>query len=381
MNLIRQGFDSLYFAIKTNLPPDTIRELEVVRAIAEETKQPTPFLLNGVDLDVQPFGANGYQYILKGGEFQAKYLFKRPNQRDPWGAFIEIGSLLLTCEGLARSLNLVDETLAALGVAYRDEQVSLNRVDYCIDIEACSFVLDPDCFVAHSRSNIREHLDYQESASANGRSSVRTSCTIGKMPGRQVTAYNKTKEVAAKFKPEWYNIWNAHIRARYGTAAQYLDLSSQVWRIEIRAGKKHLKDSWNMRTFPQFYKSYGDVVRSALEAVRYTIPNPEDPNRARWPNAPIWELAIDACRSDLVEMTTFVPPDLIKEVLRAEQRRMILAQLSGLSVNMAALDGIYPSEVASYCSTLASELEQNFRNDPEGIQEKLNRVHSRYRFT
>ncbi|MCH2075276.1 MAG: hypothetical protein MK180_00105 [Rhodobacteraceae bacterium] len=150
----------------------------MVRAIAEEAKQPHLSQFNGVDLDVQPFGANGFQYILKGGDFQAKYLFERPNQRDPWGTFIEIGSLLLTCEGLARSLNLVDDTLAALGVRYRADQVSLNRVDYCIDIEASEFVLDPDCFVAHSKSNIGEHLNLEDPASVNGRSSVRTSCTV-----------------------------------------------------------------------------------------------------------------------------------------------------------------------------------------------------------
>ena len=200
------------------------------------------------------------------------------------------------------------------------------------------------------------------------------------MPGRQVTTYNKTREIAAKGKPEWFNIWNAHIQARDDDAAKFLDFSSQVWRVEIRAGKKRLKDHWKIRTFVQFFEKYGDVVLSALDATRYAIPNPNDPNRARWPNHPMWELAIDACRSDLAEMTTFVPPDKIKEVIGAEQRQIILAQLSGLSLHMAALDGISTSEVADYSETLACELEQRFDEDPDDTKARPGRIHGRYPF-
>src|SRR4029077_1301274 len=85
------------------------------------------------------------------------------------------------------------------------------------------------------------------------------SVTIGKMPGRQIIVYDKRREVVEKRKLLWFRVWGIDPH----------DTSVQVWRVEMRAGKKELKGRWQIRTFDDVDRAIGDVFLQALVDVRY----------------------------------------------------------------------------------------------------------------
>lgn len=92
-------------------------------------------------------------------------------------------------------------------------------------------------------------------------------------------------------------------------------MDSSIWRVEVHAGKRHLKDRWAISTWPQFYARFGDVIVSALESVRYSLPT-NDANRARWPLHDLWVASRHEVVTDLFEMRNCADPDLLKRVQR-----------------------------------------------------------------
>ncbi|MEP3037032.1 MAG: hypothetical protein ABJO67_22115, partial [Pseudoruegeria sp.] len=141
----------------------------------------------------------------------------------------------------------------------------------------------------HSRSS-RRSFDLITDIETNGHSSRTTSVTVGKMPNRQAILYDKREEVLARGKIEWPAIW---AKTLYGTHAKPLDLSNrkmaQIWRIEIRVAKRHLKDVWGIKGWESFYSLLPDVFGSLLQGIRYCVPT-TDENRSRWPTHPMWSV-------------------------------------------------------------------------------------------
>jgi hypothetical protein len=135
------------------------------------------------------------------------------------------------------------------------------------------FTLDPACFVMHSHTDRKDRLAFDEMG-IGGKAGRVTSVTVGHMPRRQVIVYDKRAEVVQKHKVHWWEIWNADRRARGLPELDPKDReSSRVWRVEVRAGKEHLKDRWNIRTWADLDSKVGDVFAAVLRAVRYAEPN------------------------------------------------------------------------------------------------------------
>ena len=133
----------------------------------------------------------------------------------------------------------------------------------------------------------------------------------------------------------WWEIWNCN---READNLPWLDPKirekSAVWRIELRAGKRHLKNRWGIRTWMDLDEKLGDVYRKMLENIRYTEPL-RDTNRSRWPDHEIWELAKQQLSNDLIEMMCGILPGFTKSVLRSEHIRMLNAQIFGLVTSLA----------------------------------------------
>ena len=107
------------------------------------------------------------------------------------------------------------------------------------------------------------------------------SVTIGKMPGRQIIVYDKRREAIDKRKPHWFKVWGINPN----------DRTKQVWRVKLHAGKAHLRDGWNMRTFADVEAAIGDVFKTALEDVRYVDGHQTDSNVSRQTPHPLWRQA------------------------------------------------------------------------------------------
>jgi hypothetical protein len=169
-------------------------------------------------------------------------------------------------------------TLASLGYHGAREQLfarlahmgfvvlghSVNRIDYAADFLTPGFVLRLDGFVTRPRAKRHPHWSaphghdpYCPSAIITGRRLE--SVTVGKMPGRQIIVYDKRAAAIAQRKLFWFKVWGI----------DPADATAEIFRVEVRAGKKEVKERWNLRTFGDVDLAIGDVIRAPLDDIRY----------------------------------------------------------------------------------------------------------------
>lgn len=425
MTILHKGFDTIALSIKAKLTPDFLLFLEGEQNRAKTDNAPVLCTYGGVAFHLKHHGGSGYQFLLDGGPDGASWAFKHPHPKDPWGIRVNIGSRFLALNGLGRAKAHVEDTLAAWGIRFQGDDVSIARVDFCIDVFAPTFVLEPEQFVMHSGTGRRDHVANPDLA-VHGKSGRVTSVTLGKMPNRQVILYDKRAEVIARSKTYWWAIWNQTLRTNglpqlhyptvqgkhngdaadgnlpyvgiepYTGAEPYVgtllyadgpatmidardpDLS-RIWRIEFRAGKNHLKDTWGIRTWAQLFDKFGDLIRHTGEVVRYTAPN-GDPNRSRWPNHLLWEIVCAEMNDDLTEMRSGADPNPMKEVHKATHISLIMGQAFGLSVTLGGLRGATYEELPSVIDDLAEAFKETVRQEQEDTAKKLQNAKERYVF-
>lgn len=394
MTILHKGFDTIALSIKAALTPEFLDFLESEQTRAKADNAPVLCTYGGVLFHLKHHGGSGYQFLLDGGQDGAAWAFKRPHPKDLWGIRVSIGSRFLALGGLGRAKAHIENSLDAWGIRFQAEDVSIARVDFCVDVLAPSFTLNPDHFVMHSGTGRRDHISDMDMA-VNGKSGRNTSVTCGKMPGRQVIVYDKRAEVIRRSKAYWWAIWNDTLRRQglplFGTkraqetanAAPYIDIAdpdqSRVWRVEFRAGKKHLKDTWGIRTWAQLFDAFGDLVRHTGEVVRYTEPN-GDPNRSRWPNHELWETVVADMNDDLMEMRSGADPNPMKEVHKETHISLLMRNILGTSVSLAALKGVEMDGLGVFLEMTGKDLKCMALDDPAKSEKQLNDAKDRYVF-
>ena len=363
MTPIYRGFDGLDVSFAGHIPSEFAVILEDAKQHAQNASIETCLRHAGIAMMVAGTGARGgYAYRVSTGRTGATWFFKKPNTGDPWGVRVSCSSFVLAERGLNSTIASLYLTMEQLGIRLTKLPESISRVDFAVDIIAPTFELIPQNFVMHSNTNRADYFSADE-ITTNGKSGQYTSVTIGKMPGRQLIVYDKRAEVIAKKKFAWFEIWNANCDELGVARLDFQDSShSRVWRTEIRAGKKHLKDRWNIRTWADLYARFGDLVSDAAEAVRLTQPI-DDKNRSRWPNSEFWALAKMALEDDLFDMRNFCPPDTVKRVDKEAHRRLLAQQGLGLLITQAAISGITIDDLANFARSFgessAHEIESN----------------------
>lgn len=140
------------------------------------------------------------------------------------------------------------------------------------------------------------------------------SVTIGKMPRRQVIVYEKRLAAIEQRKLFWFMVWGIDRK----------DRGKSVWRVELRAGKKELKDRWRITTFEDFEVAIGDVMRHAADKVRYRDDFQTDSNVSRQNMHPLWEAVIETVDRDLFDFRAGLLPDQVREIEREQAKRTYL---------------------------------------------------------
>ena len=379
MELLYQGFDGLDVSFKAQISKALCAILEAAKEEAQRTHQPAVVITNGVAMLVSENGAKGgYAFTASTGIYGATWFFKKPNPHDPWGIRVSCNSFNLAINGLAGARAELHRIMDLLGITVAPAGVSLSRVDYAMDFLAPSFILNPDLFVMHSNANRADHFE-PTAVSINGRSGRVTSVTVGKMPGRQVIVYDKRAEVIAKHKVGWWEIWNA---ARERAGSQPLDrcnpAESRIWRVELRAGKHHLKDDWDIRKWDDLDNRLGDLFADMLTAIRYAQPT-DDTNRSRWPNSPLWDQVWQVANGDLFEMRSYADPERVKLVKRDEHDQLLAGQMLGLLISRAALNGLDTHQLPDYAIYAGTELERCIIERANSVEQKLTLAIKRYK--
>ncbi|WP_100259597.1 hypothetical protein [Qipengyuania seohaensis] len=371
MEVLYRGFDGLDISFQGHIGHGFCRALEKSKEQAQKFRREEFLEWGDVGMLVSESGARGgYAFSVRTELPSAIWFFKKPNPSDPWGVRVSCNSFQLALYGFSQTKAHIHETLESwkIGVGVGGE--SISRVDYAIDFLAPQLALEPSNFVMHSNCRRAEHhSEFQ--LRAQGNSGRVTSVTVGKMPGRQIIVYDKRAEVIEKRKPGWFSIWDAAREKSRKPRLNYSDpKESRVWRVEARAGKKHLKERWAIRTWEDLNERLGDAFAHAFDAVRYAAPT-SDSNRARWPNDALWDMARRQIGADLFEMRSFVEPGAVKLVQLDAYDQMLASQIRGLLISRAAANGIEAPELAQFAMANAKEIVSQIKSGEFDFERRL----------
>ncbi|MFC7334792.1 hypothetical protein [Rhodocista pekingensis] len=376
------NFDGLDVAFQGRIPQPLVEALEAAKVEAQNSRAPVLLDWRGEAMHVAESGAKGgYAYRCDTGPTGATWFFGRNQNPANWNIRVSVKSNALACRGLGGVRAGLYRFLAAIGAQVL--AASVSRVDYCLDflasdIEAATgeaFTLNPTAFVMHSHTSRADHDD-DAGIQMHGVSGRYTSVTCGKMPGRQVILYEKSREVRQKQKPEWWAHWNA---ARSTRTLPPLGGDETVWRLELRAGKAHLKERWGVSSWADLDDRLGDLFARALADIRYTVPSPTDSERCRWPDHPLWTAARAALTTDLGEMMTGAGPGVVKQVRRSHLRQIMEAQIKGLVATYAVARGL-EADADLLATETAAMVRSHVRTDRDRFDAGRARSARRYRF-
>jgi hypothetical protein len=371
VELLHKGFDALELAYAVHLPAKFIPKLQNAKQKAMEIGQPVTVSLDGLEFNVASTGARGgYAFRCDTGSGGEIWFLKQPSTNDPWGVRISVSAIQCALHGLAGVKQRLESKFQRLGVPLRYGQESIARVDFALDFMMPDFGLKGDNFVMNSRFSRMTHADITEYREA-GTSGRITGVTVGKNPGRQVIVYDKRAEVLKKGKAHWPIIWN---KAREAQGLPPIDLNdretSQIWRVELRAYKKHLKEDWGVATWWQLQEKLPKIFFSLLADIRYTTPT-LDKTRHRWPEHPLWIQVRSELHGKLSEMKSFATEGAVKECLHAERDDMLRAMIAGSLIALAAHRNIELANLPAFTRNAAEEFITMFRDHPAKTERKL----------
>lgn len=379
MHIIHQGFDGLDVSFKARIPRTAYDLLEAVQIKAQEAQSPLMAMLGGLRILVRERGSRGgYSLSCDTGDMGASWWFKKPDAKDLWGIRVSMKSLPLALNGIPGARRHMDQVLLAIGLDPAHVEESIGRVDWCADMLTIGFVLEPEHMVMHSRMKAgtnRTTTDMEDYAVSGRTTGVR----VGKMPGRQITVYDKRLDVIEKGKTEWWPIWNANLR-RDGLPPIHADSEDdrQIWRCEARFGKRFLVNPKRcVKTFDDLEQAIGLLLARAIAEIRLTVPN-GDSNAARWSHHPLWRAFGEAAHSQVPSLADEDLTEQVTDVIRAQRREQAEAQVTGLSTTLAALWGLESDDPERIADAVAHIIRTRATDDAQAYQDKLKRSRDRY---
>lgn len=331
MQIIRAGVDSLYLAIKGTLPAELLAALAAAKAQAATDRRDAPISLAGdtVKAMVAAGGQQGgYAFVFDTGPLGARFYCREASDKPDWNLFVKPYATALLALGFWPVCRMITDTLATIGG--QTIEISLNRIDYAIDIRADGFSLDLDRFIAHPRAKRRPHWSatdvHHPAAVLTGRRLE--SVTIGTMPGKQVIVYDKTAEVRAKNHPHWFAAWQI----------DPAETAAHVWRVELRLGRNALKEARRIRTFDDLQTGFRPALCNLIQQVRYVAAGEADPNVSRRRSDPIWSLARQQLETaDLLGGAGDLPPGRLLAITQEMKIECHKKLITGNAASLAAV--------------------------------------------
>ena len=380
MDVVHVGFDGLRFSVEAAIPADLRETLIGAKLMATRRSAEVHIEWNGLELMVRSSGGmKGFS--VHTGDHGAEWWLSDPENppRNTPGVRADFRAFGLAEGGLAHAREHFDACMEAFGVRYEAHQVKVSRVDIAVDIIAPGFEPERRCIVAPPNTKSRDRAqvsDTQEHGVAERTGSV----SAGHVSNRQVTFYDKTKEVQDARKPGWYEVWNAR-RAADSLPPLSRDMwkETTVWRIEARVGTKQLRNKWELRGWEDLDHRIGDVFAHFCEKVTYRQPT-RDSNRSRWPIEPIWNLFSDEVARFLSSHRLRVGPSEAREANRAEYVRGRMESALGALVGIPAAEGCEPDEFEDFVRSKVSTLIRMNRHHPRPIDERIAATKSKYIF-
>lgn len=356
--LLYAGFDTLEVSFQGALKSES---LEVLRNAKDEASKTREDQLIGVgpgnvEGHVPAHGmTGGYAFVFDTGFMGEQWTFMDSEDTSRWNIAIKVRAANLACHSYQEIKERIQQRLTDIGCIALQE--SIRRADFAMDfLMPEDFELNQDQVVAHSHSKVSSHWGEKDAGSEkqNHPSTVfrgrkLESITIGKMPGRQVIIYNKRKAAIEKQTPFWFKVWDIDPK----------DTTKHVWRVEFRAGKKELKDKYNLRSFKDFEDSIGDVFVNTAEKIRYIDDGQSVSNISRANPHPLWEAARATLDDNLFQFRSGLLPGQLKEVIREYQEKIYWQQILGNAASLTVTKGLRKKDIIS---TFPQEISDGIRN-------------------
>lgn len=378
MKILYSGFDAIDFSVKGALPAKTLTQLEQAKAEAEK-RQGVVLITTGpgnVPIHVHESGLRGgFTYRISTGPTGEVVGIKNSTDPEQWNFTISIRAASLATKGWQKARQDAWDLITGLGAMVNEH--SVRRIDYAIDIQVPVWDLRLESFVAHPRSTVRPHWGTKEKNAADEfkpqivtKGRKLSTVTIGKMPGRQIIAYDKKTASIEKRELFWFDLWNV--------PKDTPDL--EIMRVELRAGKSELKNKWQIRTFEDVENAIGDVFERLTADIRYLAPQQSDSNVSRQTSDPLWTLVRAHLSQNLFDLRSGLTPDQVREMKREEALRTYQKLILGNAAGLAAALGLsldeakttLPQELAKMCS---DAFEDDWEKFPKSILAAHERLH------
>lgn len=352
MKVIHCGFDGLDAAFACAVPSNVCEIFEGKKRDAQENDgKPQYVKINDFEGHVAESGARGgFAYRVDTGPEGEIWFFKRSENSDKFNVRVSVKSATIAGYGYWACKEKLYERLSQLGIEVKQDRVS--RVDICLDfLMPKGWNIDPSCFV--SRADRHDHQEGKGDVATVWAQERCSGVTVGKMPGRQFCVYDKRREVTKKRKVEWWDIWQSK-NPDLDELKQ--ENNPNIWRLEFRAGKEHLRKKWDMRTFADLEASLTDVVKAAFKAIRYCVPSSCDSNRARWDNDPIWDIALEKIRSVFTKFESGLVEGQLCEVAREQKKKEFEGLFKGLFASFCGLSWDQEVSATVFANSMADHL-------------------------
>lgn len=365
--VLRKGIDSLDVAFQGAIG------LEVREALREAKDRATSngcaeFVeINGVPGHVGETGASGgYAFRFDTGPDGEIWTIKDNPDPQQWNIRVSVANAQLAVNGYHETKAALFARLEAFGAKVIGE--SIARADFAVDFVAPGFRLDVSLISCHSHSQPILRGDDQDGIPMGGSEFVvayarreAASVTVGKMPGRQTIIYDKRREVARKISSHWYEVWGFK-----------KDDCPPIWRVEMRAGKTHLKE-WKITTFEDFEARFNAMFAAACQAVRLMVREPQDgENITRVPDHALWKILKEEVNCALVPFMEKADRKRVIEGRREDIQEMYRAGVMGWCVSYAVAMGKTPEQAAAeFSRILGDEFEDFAKSDPKEFRRKF----------
>lgn len=378
IDLLYSGFDTFDVAFQGALPEAVMKELDEARDNAEAQQEPVLVRIGSEELEahIQGHGMRGgYRYLLDTGPLGAKWMIKRNTDATQWNLFASPRATALLAFGYRETFQRLLRDIESMGGRVTGH--SINRVDFAMDFQTFGFELHPEQIVAHSHSKVSPHWgqrtepDDQDQPNIVFRGRRVESVTVGKQPGRQVTIYNKRREAIERKKLFWFEVWGRDPKEK----------NLEVWRVEVRSGKKELKDKYRIVTLDDFEASIGDVIIRSLSDIRYLADRQRDSNVSRHALSPLWEAAQTTAKEKLCDLRSGLTPGQLKNVERTQAQETYLALCAGNAVGFGIAHDMTDEEIVDQLPELIGEaIARHFRAKGEDLYASIKRSRDRLAF-
>ncbi len=215
-------------------------------------------------------------------------------------------------------------------------------------------------FVTPGHAKISAHWEDEQPAGESGepiqpvmRGGRFETVTIGKMPRRQVTLYDKRRAAIDKKEPHWFDAWGVDRN----------DPGQQVWRVEIRAGKKALEKGHIKRSFEAIDADFPAFLQRAAHEIRYVVGKQDHSNVSRAVTHPLWKVAAGALQRLSETDSPPLPEARVLDLMRKQRRDMGVQQAFGNLINALLLDGVPRERIKTRFRNLASDWAARYVED------------------